>query len=119
MAIQWASNVNKKFYGLDGTPIENRTEIKYKSGRTIYNKINTLQKFSYNVKLYLDDLIKIDDETEFERFINWYGGSNGSGSEAVELPNIQNASETKLYYVTVQNYSGQKHKEVSLTLEEV
>ena len=116
---QWAQNVNDKFYGLDGGIEENRVQIKFKSGRTIYHKINTIAKKTHAVKLYLDDSVKTAGKTEFERFLEWYENENGSGSVPVVLTDIEAKSGMKEYYVTMSNWRGQKNKELSLTLEEV
>ena len=42
----WPENVNNKFYGLDGSAVENREATKYKSGRIIYHKINSRAYFT-------------------------------------------------------------------------
>jgi hypothetical protein len=115
----WPENVNNKFYGLDGKADENRVQIKFKSGRVIYHKINTIVKKSYAVKLQLNDSIKTDGKTEFERFLAWFENENGSGTIPVELTDIEAKTGTKEYYVTLSNWNGQKNKELSIELEEV
>lgn len=115
----WAQGVNADFYGLDGAVEDNRVQIKFKSGRTIYHKINTITKKTHAVKLYLNDSEKTNGTTEFERFLTWYENENGSGSAPVELIDIEAKTGTKEYYVTLSNWRGQKYKELSLKLEEV
>ena len=116
---QWAENVNNRFYGLDGSALENREATKYKSGRVIYRKINSVQKLKHSVLLRLDD-VKIDGSgnTEFIRFLNWYEQTAGSGSVPITLTDIETKTGTKDYYVSIGNWSGQAFKEISLTLEE-
>lgn len=114
----WPSNVNSDFYGLDATPEDNREQIKYKSGRVIYYRKNSAQKITHAVKLRLNDEIKSEGTTEFERFIAWYSTTAGSGTVPVTLTDIEAKTGTKDYFVTVQNWSGQRYKEISLTLEE-
>ena len=115
----WPNNVNNKFYGLDAQPVENREATKYKSGRVIYRKINSAQKITHSVLLQLDDSIKdTNNKTEFARFLDWYETTNGSGSVPVTLTDIEAKTGTNDYFVTVGNWSGQRYKEVSLTLEE-
>ena len=114
----WPSNVNNDFYGLDGSPEENREQVKFKSGRTIYYKKNTTQKYTHAVKLRLDDAVKTDGQTEFGRFLTWYYETNGSGTVAVSLTDLETKTGTKDYFVTLNNWSGQRYKELSLTLEE-
>ena len=118
MAISWAQNVNTNFYGLDGSPIENREEVKFKSGRVIYHKLNSAQKKTHSVKLRLDDVVKTSGMTEFERFLAWYDGDNGSGTAEVTLTDIEAKTGTKVYFVTLENWNGQAFKELSLTLQE-
>lgn len=115
---QWPNNVNNDFYGLDGTPEDNREQVKYKSGRTIYYKKNSLQKISHAVLLRLNDSVKTDGETEFERFLSWYETTAGSGTVPVTLTDIEAKTGTKDYYVTITSWNGQRYKELSLTLEE-
>lgn len=114
----WPSNVNNNFYGLDGSPVENREEIKFKSGRVIYHKINSAQKKTHAVKLRLNDVVKTSGKTEFERFLYWYENDNGSGSAEVTLTDIEAKTGTKNYFVLLENWGGQSFKELSLTLQE-
>ena len=115
----WPSNVNNKFYGLDGSAVENREATKYKSGRVIYHKINSAQKVKNTVLLRLNDSIKDGNgKTEFTRFLDWNETTNGSGSVPIPLTHIETKTGTKDYYVLVGNWSGQAFKEITLTLEE-
>ena len=114
----WPSNVNSDFYGLDGSPEDNREQVKFKSGLVLYHRKNSLQKITHAVKLWLDDVKKTEGLTEFMRFKNWYGTTNGSGTVPVTLTDIEAKTGTKDYYVVVTNWGGQGHKELSLTLEE-
>ena len=116
----WPINVNNKFYGLDAAGDENRIQIKFKSGRTLYHRINSDEKKTYAVKLRLNDSDKDGNgKTEFIRFQEWYEGENGSGTVPVSLTDIDRKTGTKNYYVFRQNWDGQKYKTVSLILEEV
>lgn len=120
MSVSWPTNVNSDFYGMDASPEENRTQIKYKSGRTIYHRKNSKQKITHAVKLRLEDSTIGDDTcTEFTRFLAWYEDTNCSGTAAVSLTDIELQSGTKDYYCTLTGFSGQKYKELDLTLEEV
>ena len=115
----WPSNVNNKFYGLDAESVENREATKYKSGRVIYHRINSIQKITHSVMLTLDDSIKDGNgKTEFLRFLDWYGTTAGSGTVPVTLTDIEAKTGNKDYYVGLGNWSGQRNKELSLTLEE-
>ena len=114
----WPSNVNSNFYGMDATAVDNREQVKYKSGRVVYYKKNSVQKLSHAVKLRLNDSIKTDGQTEFGRFLTWYYEQNGSGTVAVTLTDLEKKTGTKDYYIFLENWSGQRFKELSLTLEE-
>ena len=115
----WLENVNNKFYGLDGSAVENREATKYKSGRIIYHKINSAQKVNHSVLLRLNDSIKDGNGlTEFARFLAWNETINGSGSVPITLTDLEKKSGTKEYFVIVENWRGQRYKEISLTLEE-
>ena len=115
----WPLNVNNNFYGLDGSAEENRVQIKFKSGRTIYHKLNTAIKKTHAVKLRLNDSVKTDGKTEFERFLLWYENENGSGTVPVELIDIEAKTGIKQYYISLTNWNGQRYKELSLNIEEV
>ncbi len=115
----WPSNVNNKFYGLDATPEENREQVKYKSGRTIYYKKNSAQKVTHAVLLRVNDSIKdLNNKTEFIRLIEWYEATAGSGTVPVTLTDLETKTGTKDYFVTIGGWSGQRFKELTLTLEE-
>lgn len=115
----WDSTVNNNFYGLDAAPEENRAQIKFKSGRTIYHRLNSTIKQIHEVKLRVNDSIKdTNGKTEFVRFLEWYEGTNGSGTVPITLTDIERKTGTKNYYVSLGNWNGQKYKELSLTLEE-
>ena len=115
----WPENVNNKFYGLDASAVENREATKYKSGRVIYHKINSAQKVNHTVLLHLDDAIKDGNgKTEFTRFLDWNETTNGSGTVPITLTDIETKTGTKNYYVVIGNWSGQRYKEIALTLEE-
>jgi hypothetical protein len=115
----WPESVNNKFYGLDANAVENREATKYKSGRVIYHKINSAQKVNHTVLLYLDDAIKDGNgKTEFTRFLDWNETTNGSGTVPITLTDIETKTGTKNYYVVIGNWSGQRYKEIALTLEE-
>ena len=115
----WPENVNNRFYGLDAQPVENREATKYKSGRVIYRKRNTTQKINHSVLLQLNDSDKDENnKTEFTRFLDWYEQTAGSGSVPITLTDIEAKTGPTNYYVFVENWSGQRYKEISLTLEE-
>lgn len=116
---QWPENVNNRFYGMTGSAEDNRVEVKFKSGRAVYHKLNTINKKGHAVKLRLNDADKTDGKTEFERFLNWYESENGSGTVPVELTDIESKSGTKEYYIYMTTWSGQKYKEVNLNINEV
>jgi hypothetical protein len=115
----WDNTINSKFYGQDATPEENRQQVKYKSGRVIYYKLNSAQKTTHAVLLRLNDSKKDGNgKTEFERFLEWNETTNGSGTVPIELTDIIKKTGTKNYYVHLGNWSGQRYKEIALTLEE-
>lgn len=115
----WPENVNNKFYGLDGSAVENREATKYKSGRIIYHKINSAQKVNHSVLLRLNDSIKDGNGlTEFARFLAWNETTNGTGTVPITLTDIEKKTGAKNYYVLVGNWRGQQFKEITITLEE-
>ena len=122
MAIEWSENVNTRFYGQDGTYVENWEEVEYKSGRRIYYLKNTLPAKSIAVNLMLNDrkAERVDGKTEFEWFLYWYEYVCKSGTETFYLTDLISGNSTREYRLTeAPTWEGQAFKEVTLTLEEV
>ena len=121
MAVNWCSYVNTKFYGQDGTYIENTEEVEYKSGRRIYHLKNSLPAKSIAVNIMLNDKRdeREDGRTEFEWFLYWYEYVCKSGTESFYLTDLISQQGTREYRLTeVPSWEGQAYKEVALTLEE-
>jgi hypothetical protein len=122
MAENWDSHVNTKFYGQDSSYNENTEKVEFKSGRTIRYLKNTLPKKKHIVNIQCKDkgTAKTDGKTEFEWFLYWYENTIKSGTKSFYLTDIVTGNETKEYIITeVPSWTGQKYKEISLTLEEV
>ena len=122
MAIEWSENVNTRFYGQDGTYVENWEEVEYKSGRRVYYLKNTLPAKSIAVNLMLNDrkAERVDGKTEFEWFLYWYEYVCKSGTETFYLTDLISGNSTREYRLTeVPTWEGQAFKEVTLTIEEV
>ena len=121
MAVNWDERVNARFYGQDGTYIENTEEVEFKSGRRIYYLKNSIPLKSIAVSLMLDDrkANRTDGRTEFEWFLYWYEYVCKSGAETFYLTDLISGQGTREYRLTdVPTWEGQGYKEVSLTLEE-
>lgn len=121
MAVDWDSHVNTRFYGQDGTYVENFEEVEYKSGRRTYYLKNSLPAKSIACSLMLSDKRgeRVDGKTEFEWFLFWYERVCKSGTETFLLTDLITQDGEREYRLTdVPTWEGQAYKEVSLTLEE-
>ena len=121
MAVDWDSHVNTRFYGQDGTYVENFEEVEYKSGRRVYYLKNSLPAKSIACSLMLSDKRseRVDGKTEFEWFLFWYERVCKSGTETFLLTDLITQDGEREYRLTdVPTWEGQAYKEVSLTLEE-
>lgn len=120
MAQEWNSHVNTKLYGQDGGYNDNREKVEFKSGRTIFYKKNSAPKKTHALNLSLNDSAIVDGKTEFQWFIYWYEYTIESGTLSFNLTDIVAHSGTKEYLLTeTPKWSGQRTKEINLTLEEV
>lgn len=120
MAENWSKYVNARFYGQDGGYEENTEKLEFKGGRTVEYLKNSAPKKTHAVNLCLADkgTARTDGRTEFEHFLDWYENDVKSGTVPFYLTDIITGSGERLYRVKVDGWTGQRYKEVSLTLEE-
>lgn len=121
MAAEWSAYVNADFYGQDGSYKNNTEKVEFKSGRTVEYLKNSVPKKTHALNLSLKDkgTPRTEGRTEFEHFLDWYENTAKSGTVPCSLTDIITGSGTRLYKVKVEGWTGQRNKEVSLTLEEV
>ncbi len=120
MAVSWNSNVNTKFYGMDGNYKENRDEVEFKSGRKVYYLRNSLPKKAVALMLALDDKKLVNSKTEFKWFLYWFENTCKSGTVPFTLSDVMGSGQNKTYqFLDLPTWTGQKTKEITLTLEEV
>lgn len=121
MAANWSAYVNTKFYGQDGGYNENTEKVEFKSGRSIEYLKNSVPKKTHSLNLTVKDkgTQKTDGKTEFVHFLDWYENTVKSGTIPFYLTDIITGSGTKLYKIKVDGWTGQRNKEINLTLEEV
>lgn len=119
--VKWPDNVNKKAYGQDSSFVENREEVKYKSGRRSYYLLNSVAKKSHAVVMKFDDKkIIADGKTEFQLFLDWFENTLMSGTNAFYFPDVTLRSGVDRVYImtSAPTYSGQSMKEVNFTIED-
>lgn len=118
---EWSEYVNADLYGQDGSYNDNTEEVEFKSGRKIEYLRNSVPKKTHALNLSCKDkgTPKINGKTEFEHFLYWYENTVKSGTIPFYLTDVITGSGRKLYTIKVDGWTGQKNKEISLTLEEV
>lgn len=120
MAQNWSAYCNADAYGQDGGYEDSREEVKFKSGRTIFYNKNSRPKKTHALNFRFDDSRKTNGRTEFEHFLDWYENTIKSGTIPFYLTDIITGNGSKLYRLKeTPSWSGQKYKEITLTLEEV
>ncbi len=118
---EWSEYVNANLYGQDGSYNDNTEKVEFKSGRKIEYLRNSVPKKTHALNLSCKDkgTPKINGKTEFEHFLYWYENTVKSGTIPFYLTDVITGSGRKLYTIKVDGWTGQKNKEISLTLEEV
>lgn len=119
MAQDWSVHCNTDAYGQDGGFDDNREEVKFKSGRTIFYNKNSSPKKTHSLNFAFDDSRKAGGKTEFEWFLHWYESTLRGGAERFYFDDIVTHNGKKEYFLTEPpKWTGQKTKEVTLTFKE-
>lgn len=119
MAQNWSTYCNKRAYGQNGSFVDNAERVEMKSGRVVTYRKNSVTKKEHALNFTFDDSAKVDGYTEFEHFLQWYDETLRSGTEAFYFPDVITHGTAKLYKIKDSpSWTGQKHKEVSLTFVE-
>lgn len=115
--VAWPVGVNTDAYGMEMTPKENVERIEFDSGKARTYLKNTAQKNIFSFMLYLNDE---GESSEYKTFVAWWNNTLKSGALPFSFPNLMTHSGTAEYRATTSyNASGQKNKEVSITVEEM
>lgn len=116
MAVEWPVGVNADAYGMDTSPIENVERIQFESG-----KERTYLKNSRGLKQHTF-LIDMDDSgasSEYKTFVDWYNDTLLTGALTFNFTDLIELTGTKEYRLLDFSTTGQKTKEVSITVVEV
>lgn len=118
MAVAWPDGVNTDAYGMDSSPGNNVERVEFESGKARTFIKNTAPKKVHSFLLSMED---VGSGSEYKTFVTWWDTSLASGSLSFTFPNLITHSGTKEYRSVDGTYSvsGQKRKEVALTVEEI
>lgn len=119
--IEWPQGVNQDAYGAEDGYIDNREEVKYKSGRRVYYLKNSVPSKAHSILLKFDDKKIVSGSlTEWGVFKHWFENTIKSGTLPFWFRDLSNKGVGKrLYYMTdFSGGKGQKTKEVSFVFEE-
>lgn len=118
MAVAWPLSVNQKAYGMDTSPGENVERIEFESGKARTFLKNSVGKKVHSFMLTLED---IGDTSEYKDFLEWWSDDLASGSLSFLFPDLVTHDADKEYRSVDGNFSatGQKYKEITLTVEEM
>jgi hypothetical protein len=117
MAVAWHPDVNKKAYGMDTAPIENVERVEFESGKARTYLKNTAAKKTHSFMLKLED---VGDNSEYKKFVAWWETNLLGGALSFYFPDlITHDSDTEYRPIGTYSATGQKWKEVSITVEEM
>lgn len=117
MAVSWPVGVNTDAYGMETDPGNNVIRVEFESG-----KARTMQRNSVAKKVHSFMLTMEDDgaDGEYQTFLTWWEEDLLSGTLSFNFPNLITHSGLKEYRPTgAFSVSGQKWKELSLSVEEM
>lgn len=115
MAVAWPETVNTDAYGMDTSPIENVERIQFESGKERSYLKNSRGRKQHTFLLEMEDVGAL---SEYKSFLTWYSDTLLSGSLTFSFPDLVTHSGTREYRFLDYGATGQKSKEVSITVEE-
>lgn len=116
MAVAWPLAVNTDAYGMDTAPVENVERIQFESGKDRVYLKNSRGRKQHTFLLAMND---VGAASEYKQFIEWYENTLKSGSLSFTFQNLVTHSGTKEYRLLDYSATGQRVKEVSITVEEM
>ena len=117
MAVAWHPDVNQKAYGMDTAPMENVERVEFESGKARTYLKNTAAKKTHSFMLKLED---VGDNSEYKKFVAWWETNLLGGALSFYFPDlITHDSDTEYRPIGTYSATGQKWKEVSITVEEM
>ena len=118
MAVAWPTGVNQKAYGMDTSPGENVERVEFESGKARTFLKNSVGKKVHSFMLSLEDA---GDTSEYKTFLEWWSDDLASGSLSFLFPDLITHDADKEYRSVDGSFSatGQRIKEISLTVEEM
>ena len=117
MAVARHPDVNQKAYGMDTAPMENVERVEFESGKARTFLKNTAAKKTHSFMLKMDD---VGDNSEYKKFVSWWSGTLLGGALSFYFPNlITHDGYTEYRPIGTYSATGQKWKEVSITVEEM
>ena len=115
--VTWPATVNTDAYGMESTPIENVERIEFESGKSRTYLKNSAQKKQFSFLLTMKD---VGASSEYKDFVEWWDNTLLSGSLSFGFPDlITHTGTTEYRPIAVYSATGQKRKEVTLTVEEM
>jgi hypothetical protein len=117
MAVSWPAGVNTDAYGMESTPIENVERVQFESGKARTYLKNSAQKLAFSFLVSMDD---VGPSSEYKQFVEWWDTTLKSGALSFGFPDlITHTGTTEYRPIAVYSATGQKRKEVTLTVEEM
>lgn len=117
MAVSWAVGVNTDAYGMETNPGDNVIYTEFESGKSRTILKNSAPKKVHSFMLAMEDS---GASSEYKTFVAWWDDVLLSGSLSFLFPNLITHSGTKEYRATGSySASGQRLKEVTITVEEM
>lgn len=117
MAVAWPAGVNQDAYGMDTAPIDNTERVEFESGKARTYLKNTAVKKIHSFMLSLNDE---GPGSEYKTFVAWWDTVLLGSAMSFYFPDLVTHTGTKEYrMVSMFSATGQRLKEVSLSVEEM
>ena len=115
--VAWPSGVNQNVYGMEASPKENVERIEFESGKARTYLKNSAQKKVFSFMLTLND---VGAESEYKTFTEWWDEVLLSGANSFYMTDlITHTGNTEYRAISGYSATGQREKEISLTVEEM
>ena len=116
--VQWPSGVNKRAYNATDSALDNTVTLEFESGRK-----RTYQKNTRALKTFSFKIMTLNNNTancEYARFWDWWENMLKSGANAFYFTNLLTKEGERAYRMTEPpSAEGQRHKEITITVEEI
>lgn len=117
MAVAWPAGVNTNAYGMEMDPIPNVERIEFESGKPRTYLKNSAGRKRFAFILSMED---VGPDSEYKAFLQWWDETLLGGALSFLFPDLITHAGLTEYMSSDATFgvSGQRRKDVKLTVEE-